>query len=333
VRLAAVSNQVPIESGLNLALQPPRGASITRSRAVDWRYITPEYFSIFDISIRAGRAFESADGPAAPPVVIVNEAFARAYFGRLDVVGETIQLDPRFPDSPREIVGVSADVKARSNAGFVVNRGLNALADAVAPTIFVPAAQAPDSAVQGAHRFFNMKWIVKTDGSPSGALQNDIREAVRAIDPSLPFVRFAPMATVISDELAFQRLITVLLVAFATFAMLLAAIGLFSVVAYSASQRRREIGVRIAVGATGARVGRLFVLEGVSVATIGLALGTLGAIGATRVLINRLFGVTPLDVSTFGATAMLLLAVATAAAMLPALRAARTNPVDALRAE
>jgi putative ABC transport system permease protein len=333
VRLAAVSNQVPIESGLNLALQPPPGASITRSRAVDWRYITPEYFSIFDIAIRAGRAFESADGPAAPPVVIVNEAFARAYFGRIDVIGETIQLDPQFRDSPREIVGVSADVKARSNAGFVINRGVNALADPVAPTVFAPAAQAPDSAIRVAHRFFPMKWIIKTDGAPSGALQNDIREAVRAVDASLPFIRFAPMVTVISDALAFQRLVTVLLVVFAGLAMLLAAIGLFSVVAYSASQRRREIGVRIAVGATGLRVGRLFLLEGVSVATIGLALGTLGAIGATRVLINRLFGVTPLDVPTFVATAALLLAVATGAAMLPALRAARTNPVEALRAE
>ncbi|HZM60317.1 MAG TPA: ADOP family duplicated permease [Vicinamibacterales bacterium] len=333
VRLAAISNQVPIERGLNLTLLPPRGARITTPRAVDWRYITPDYFAVFEIAIRAGRAFDTSDSAAGRPVVIVNEAFARSYFGRLDVTGETIQLDPTFMDEPREIVGVAADVKARSGAGFVTTIGINSLTDPVAPAIFVPAAQASDAAVRGANRFFNMKWIVKADAAAGGQLETGIREAVRAVDPTLPFIRFEPMTTVIANDVALQRLLTVLLASFAGLAMLLAAVGLFGLIAYSASQRRREIGVRMAVGATAVGVGRLFMMEGLFIALLGLGAGTLGAIATTRVLTSRLFGVTPLDVPTFVATAVALVVVATCAASLPALQAARTDPIAALRGD
>jgi ABC-type antimicrobial peptide transport system permease subunit len=332
VRLAAISNQVPIERGLNLPLLPPHGARITTPRSVDWRYITPDYFAVFEIAMRAGRAFDTSDSPAGRPVAIVNESLARAYYGRLDVIGETIQLDPSFMDDPREVVGVVTDVKARSGAGFVTTTGINSLTDPVAPAIFVPAAQASDTAVRGANRFFNMKWIVKADAA-GGQLENAIREAIRGVDPTLPFIRFEPMTAVIANDLALQRLLTVLLGSFAGVATLLAAVGLFGLIAYSASQRRREIGVRMAVGATALRVGRLFVMEGLFVALLGLGAGTLGAIAATRVLTSRLFGVTPLDVPTFVATAVVLVAVAAGAALLPALQAARTDPVDALRAE
>src|SRR4030095_1972352 len=131
---------------------------------------------------RRGRTFYERDRDGGRLVAVVNEAFARTYFGRMDILGRTISLAPAMKDGPREIVGIVADVKARSNSGFT--SGLNALGAATAPAIYVPAAQAPDAAVQIANRFFDMKWIVRASGSSAGALEPGMREAVRGLDPT-----------------------------------------------------------------------------------------------------------------------------------------------------
>jgi predicted permease len=330
VAAVAVSNHVPVESGLNLTLLPPQGALIEQGRSVDWRYVTPEYFSLFQIATRLGRTFDDRDRAGSQPVAVVNEAFARTYFGATDVIGRTIALAPAMKDAPREIVGVVADVKARSNSGFT--RGLNALASATAPAMFVPASQAPDVAVQIANRFFDMKWIVRTTGSIP-ALERDMQEAVRAVDSTLPFARFETMDAVIGRDLDMQRLLTVLLVAFASSAMLLACVGLYGLIAYSALQRRQEVGVRMALGATGSRILKAFIGEGLTIAVFGLSLGIGGAVLVTRVLTSRLFGVTPLDIPTFTAAGLALVLVAVAAALIPATSAARTSPAQALRGE
>jgi putative ABC transport system permease protein len=330
VSAAAVSNHVPVESGLNLTLMPPEGALIEQGRSVDWRYVTPEYFSLFQITTRLGRTFDDRDRAGGALVAVVNEAFARTYFGRTDVIGRTISLAPSMKDGPREIVGVVADVKARSNSGFT--RGLNALASATAPAMFVPAAQAPDLAVQIANRFFDMKWIVRTTGSIP-TLERGMQEAVQAIDPTLPFARFESMDTVVGRDLDMQRLLTVLLGAFATSAMLLACVGLYGLIAYSARQRRQEVGVRMALGANGRMILRVFMGEGLAIAAVGLSLGIGGGVLVTRVLTSRLFGVTALDLPTFTAAALALVLVAAGAAFIPAVAAARTSPARALRGE
>jgi predicted permease len=330
VSAAAVSNHVPVESGLNLPLMPPEGALIEQGRSVDWRYVTPEYFSLFQIATRLGRTFDDRDRVGGPLVAVVNEAFARAYFGRTDVIGRTISLAPTMKDGPREIVGVVADVKARSNSGFT--RGLNGLGSSTAPAMFVPAAQAPDPAVQIANRFFDMKWIVRTTGSIP-ALEQGMQDAVGSVDPTLPFARFESMDAVIGRDLDLQRLLTVLLGAFATSAILLASVGLYGLIAYSALQRRQEVGVRMALGATGTRILRTFVGEGLAIAVVGLSLGIGGAVLVTRVLTSRLFGVTPLDLPTFTAAAVTVVLVAAGAAVIPAMGAARTSPARALRGE
>jgi predicted permease len=330
VSAAAISNHVPVESGLNLTLLPPEGALIEQGRSVDWRYVTPEYFSLFQITTRLGRTFDDRDRAGGALVAVVNEAFARTYFGRTDVIGRTIALAPSMKDGPREIVGVVADVKARSNSGFT--RGLNALASATAPAMFVPAAQAPDLAVQIANRFFDMKWIVRTTGSIP-TLERGMQEAVRAIDPTLPFARFESMDTVVGRDLDMQRLLTVLLGAFATSALLLACVGLYGLIAYSARQRRQEVGVRMALGANGTMILRVFMGEGLAIAAVGLSLGIGGGVLVTRVLTSRLFGVTALDLPTFTAAAGALVLVAAAAALIPAVGAARTSPARALRGE
>jgi predicted permease len=329
VTAVAVSNSVPIEAGLNLPMTPPPGALIDQSRAMDWRYVSPDYFSLFQIATRAGTTFTGDHRAGRPLVAVVNETFARTYFGRVDATGQTITFGN---DGPREIIGVVADVKGRSNAGFVRSFTLGALGSASAPAVYIPVAQAPDAGVQLANRFFDMKWIVRVGGA-AAALEPGMREAVRAVDPTLAFIRIETMTSLIRRDLDMQRLLTVLLAAFAASAMLLAAVGLYGLIAYAAVRRRKEVGVRMALGATASRVVRSFVGEGVTLASIGLLLGVAGAAAVTRLLSARLFGVTPLDITTFAIAGAVLVAVAVCASLIPASSAARTNPMQALRSE
>jgi putative ABC transport system permease protein len=320
---------VPIESGLNQAMTPPPGALIDQPRAVDWRYVSPDYFSLFQIAIRAGRTFTDEHVAGRPLVAVVNEAFARAYFGRVDVTGQSLSFGN---DGPRNIIGVVADVKGRSNAGFVRNLTLGALGAASSPAVYVPVAQAPDEGIRIANTFFDMKWIVRVSGTAT-ALEPGMREAVRAVDATLAFIRFETMTSVIRRDLDMQRLMTILLGAFATSAMLLAAVGLYGLIAYAAVRRRKEVGIRMALGATASRVVQSFVGEGVTLASIGLVLGLAGAAAVTRLLSSRLFGITPLDLTTFAIAGATLIAVAMCASLIPASSAARTDPMQALRGE
>jgi putative ABC transport system permease protein len=329
VTAVAVSNAVPIEASLNLPMAPPAAALIDQTRAMDWRYVTPDYFPLFQMETRAGRTFTDEHRAGRPLVAVVNETFARTYFGGLDIIGRTIAFGNQ---DQREIIGVVADVKGRSNAGFVRSFTLGALGSASAPAVYVPVAQAPDSAIQLANRFFDMKWIVRSSG-PTAALEAGMREAVRAIDPTLAFIRFETMTSVIRRDLDMQRLLTILLAAFATSAMLLAAVGLYGLIAYAAVRRRKEVGIRMALGATASRVVQSFVGEGVTLAVIGLMLGLAGAAAVTRLLSSRLFGITALDVTTFVVAGVALIAVAICASLIPATNAARTDPMQALRGE
>jgi predicted permease len=328
---ASVSNAVPIERALNLPLAAPAGARITEPRSVDWRFATRDYFDVFHIRMLAGRAFDASDRASGPPVAIVNEAFARGYFGRLNVVGESIGLIQNFNDPPRQIVGVIADVKARSGAGWT--RGLTALGSDVAPMMIVPAGQTMTVvANRGRQRVWDLTWSIRTD-APRPSLERDLRDAVRAIDARMVFREFEPMAAVIARDLDVPRLVATLLTGFALLAIVLAAIGLYGLMAYSTAQRAREVGIRMALGATASRVLKRFLSEGLAVAAAGLVAGLIGAASISRVLSTVLFGVTPLDLQTFAGVLLLLLVVAAVATLLPSFRAARIDPVKALRAD
>ena len=326
---AAASNNVPVERGLNVALTPPAGSLVRERRAVDFRYVTPEYFTVLRVPLRAGRAFDDRDRAGGRPVAIVNEAFARAYFGRADVVGEMAQAATgQVP--PREIVGVVADVKARSGSGWT--RGLNALGAPAAPTMYVPVGQTPAGLLQSAHRFFPMSWVVRAEQA-DGRIAQELKDAVRAVNPLLHFIRFETMDTVIARDLDLPRFMATLVGTFALIAMALAAIGLYGVVAYSVTLRTPEVGIRMALGATAGRVLRAFLREGLALGIIGTALGIAGAIVLTRVLDALLFGVTSLDRTTFATVGTILIVIVALASLIPAMRAARVNPVHALRTE
>ena len=329
VSSVAASNHVPVERGLNFLIDPPPGSRISEARSVDWRYVTADYFDVFGVPVRAGRRFESRDRAAATPVAIVSEAFARTYFGRLDVIGERIALVSSFGDGAREIVGVVADVKARSGGSWA--QAFAALGSPAAPVMYVPAAQAPRAALQGANRFFNMTWAIRTSGPTFDPRL--VEDAVRAVNPALPFIAFEPMRAVVSRDIDLQRLVAGLLTAFAALAVLLAAMGLYGLLSYGATQRRREVSIRMALGATASRVLRAFMSEGLILAATGMLLGIAGAAFATRLLTILLFGITALDGLTFAGVAGVLLVVGSAAAFLPALKAARTDPAQVLRSE
>jgi hypothetical protein len=326
----AASNGVPVERPFNVALEPPAESPFTEPRAIDWRYVTPDYFTLFGITRVEGRLFDDRDRAGGEPVAIVNEALARAFFGRTSVIDETIQLVPVFGDPRRRIVGVVGDVKARSGTGW--NPGLNALASATAPMMFVPAGQAPSSLLRGTHGAFAMTWSIRT-AARHVDLERALQAAVSAVEPGLPFITFESMTAVIDRDLDLSRFVTSLLAAFTALAAVLAAIGLYGLMAHSGSRRRREVSIRMALGAGTARVMGQFMTEGLVVAASGLVIGAIGATALTSAIGTLLFGVTPLDLSTYAAAAVALLAIAALASLVPAVRAARIDPVAALRAE
>jgi predicted permease len=327
---AAASNGVPIERPYNVPIEA--AGRVPDVQAVDWRYVTADYFRVFGIRQIAGRSFDARDRIGAEPVAVVNEAFARAYFGRANVVGETVRLVDAFQDPLRRIVGVVGDVKALSGSGWSRGFAFSALGLDSAPMLFTPAGQSSATLIRGTHDSFAMTWSIQTDGTRAG-VEAGIQQALQAVDPRLPFIGFQPMSAVMARDLDVPRFLATLLAAFAIVAALLAAVGLYGLMRYAGSQRIREIGIRIAFGATSARVLRAFLREGVLVAAGGLAAGALGATVTTDIIAAYLFGVTPLDAPTFAAAAVLLLATAALASLIPAVRAARVDPVRALKTE
>jgi predicted permease len=326
---AAVGSTIPVERGLNLPLEPPAGGLISGIRSVDWCYVTPEYFEVFRIPLRAGRVFDASDRPGSAPVAVVNEAFVRAYFGDRPVVGQFLQLRRSLGDPPRRIVGVVADVKGVSGAGW--GGGPVALASPAPPVLYIPASQVPAGIVELVHQFFPTSWVVRSEGTAD--VIPAIQEVVRAEEPLLPFIRFETMEQVIARDLETQRFLMWLLGAFAAIAIVLAVVGTYGVLAYATAQRTQEIGIRMALGATGGRVLGACLGEGLLLVGCGVALGLLGAAALSRTLSALVFGIEPIDPLTFAGMAAVLAAAAGAATFVPAWQASRLDPARVLRSE
>ena len=324
VAAVAVANSIPVERGMNLPLRPPTGGVVDVIRSVDWRWVSPEYFAAFQIPVRDGRTFDDRDHSSSAPVAIVNEAFAKFFFGRPQVVGEMIRLTGNDP--ARQIVGVVADVKARSGAGWT--SGLNALAAPPPPAMYVPVAQLQDASLSGSA---SMSWIVRTTARQSPA--DTVRRVVQESAPLLPFLRFERMDDVIARDLELQRFLMVLVGAFAAAAMALAITGMYGLTAYAVGQRSQEVGIRMALGATAQAVVRGFLADGLSVALVGLAVGLLAAAFATRLLSLMVFDVAPQDPLTFVVVSLVLTIAAVVSTVIPSLQAARTNPAHVMRTE
>jgi ABC-type antimicrobial peptide transport system permease subunit len=251
-------------------------------------------------------------------VAVVNETMARKYWAGRDGVGGRIRMGRGDGGRPwLTVVGIVGDVRHDGITGAVKEK------------FYVPHSQFHRS-VQRA--ITGMTLVVKTSGDPL-SLVASVRAAVRALDPDVPIAAVRPMADVVAGATATERFTGVLLVVFSTLALVLAAMGIYGVLAYLVSQRTHEIGVRMAVGANGGDVVRMVLGHGLALSLAGTALGVVGALALTRLMTSVLHGVAPTDALTFVTVPIALALVALGASAVPAYRATRVDPLHALRAE
>ncbi|HKH44247.1 MAG TPA: ABC transporter permease [Thermoanaerobaculia bacterium] len=284
-----------------------------------WQFVTRDYFKTMKVRLVAGRYFEPTDAAGTPGVVVVNETLAKVFWPGQSPIGKRLRA-PGPDDAPLpwlSVVGVVGDVK---QGGLDQKTGteLYFLQDQTAQTVGFSAD--------------TMNVVVRTPGDPL-ALADTVRQEVRRMDPALPLAGVRPMTTVLFEAVASPRLLMVLVMLFAAVALVLAAIGTYGVLSYAVQQRTREIGIRMALGAQVGQVLRMILSQGAVLVGIGLALGVAGALALQKVLASLLFGVAPTDPLTFGLVIVILATVAFLACWWPARRAARVNPLVALRYE
>ncbi len=320
-RLEALPGVQAVGGGVNLPLYAsnyaigrayiPEGRPLTVDEASDASYstITGQYFRAMQIPLLAGRFFEVRDNGDAPKVAIVNASLAKRHFGSVAAaVGQRLQIW-RDEEFLREIVGVVGDTKP----GLIEAEN--------SAQIYVPHAQEP------AWNFMGL--VIRTAGDPA-AFAATLRREVQALDKDQPLYSVRTFNDVIRNSLGTRRVSMQLFTVFAGAALLLAAVGIYGVMAYSVTQRTREIGIRMALGAQRAHVLRLVVSEGMTLALVGIAVGLAGALVLTRTIAHLLYGVQAADPLTFAALSLLLALVAFAACYLPARRAAKLDPMEAL---
>jgi putative ABC transport system permease protein len=315
---AAAVLGLPLDDDFSASSSFTRPGEVDRdeSPSVGMRVASPEYFRTMNIPLRRGRMFNQHDTDSSPEVVIINEEAARRYWPDQDPIGQQLHLGARLTSTNtrsgmKTIVGIVGDVKYG---------GLDLTAP---PEVFLPYSQHPVES-------FSM--VIRTPGDPM-AFVGTARAELAGIDRELPLSAIRPMADVVGRSIAERKFTMMLLVTFAAVAVVLAAVGVYGVLAYVVSQRTQEIGVRLAIGAAPADVVALFLKEGVALAGIGLVVGGICALAAGQALTSLLFGVSATDPLTFVLVAASLAAAAFCASYVPARRAARVDPMLALRAD
>ncbi len=289
-----------------------------------WRTVSPGYFEVFGMPIKRGRSFTERDDKQGPAAVIINEAMAKQFWPKADALHQRLIIGrgvmKEFADEPeREIVGIVADSR---------DGGLNSDPQ---PMMFIPQAQVPDGANALNVALTPLAWVVRTRTSPlamSAAIQEQLRQAT-----GLPVTDVRSMDEVVSLSTSRQRFNMWLMTVFGVSALLLAAIGIYGLMAYSVEQRRQEIGIRLALGAQSSQVKNMVVMQGMYLVVAGVLVGLGAAWALTRLMSAFLFGVTAQDPLVFGAVPVILAAVALVAVWLPARRASRVDPLIALRVE
>jgi putative ABC transport system permease protein len=288
---------------------------------VDITTISPRYFDTLRIPLLRGRVFTDRDASGTAPVMIVSEAMARRYWPGGDSIGAALKSSLVFPDLPQpwQIIGIVGDVHSH---------GLSQSGPAIA---YLPVAQAPEDLNTYLVRY-PVSWVVRTLGQP-GSLRLAIQKELVQASGGLPVSSVRSMDEILAQSTAGRKFNMLLLIIFGSSALLLAAIGIYGLMAYSVQQRTREIGVRLALGAKVRDVQNMIIFQGMRVAFIGVAIGCAAAFGLTRLIARLLFGVKPGDPIVFGLVPALLSAVALFAVWLPARRASHIDPAEALRHE
>jgi putative ABC transport system permease protein len=286
--------------------------------------VSAGYFEVFRIPVKRGRSFTNRDDGRSPAVVVINEAMARQFWAKGDplndrlVIGRGIMRE--FKEEPeRQIIGVVGDTR---------DGGLN---NEPGPTMYIPQAQVPDAANALNVRLTPIAWVVRTQGEPhslSAVIQEQLRQAT-----GLPVTDVRSMADVVSLSTSRQRFNMWLMTVFGASALLLAAIGIYGLMAYSVEQRTQEIGIRLALGAQAAQVKNMVVFQGMRLALVGVVIGVGAAFGLARFMATFLYGVSASDPLVFTGVPALLSSVTLLAVWLPARRASRVDPIIALRYE
>ncbi|HEV2289044.1 MAG TPA: ABC transporter permease [Candidatus Acidoferrales bacterium] len=283
-----------------------------KSNTADYATVSPDYFRVMRIPLLRGRFFTDQDSPSNPKIAIISETLAQRYFPNEDPVGRQMKFGfPPNGDVSREIVGIAGDVRDES------------LGKKPGPMMYVPFAQAP---------LYGGEIVVRSSLNATSVAAG-IRQATHAIDEDLPITDIASFPDMIGKSIAQERFRTLLLGSFSAIALVLAAVGIFGVISYSAAQRTHEIGVRMALGAQPRDVLCLILGQGAKLALFGLCIGIVAALLLTRLMASMLYRISATDPLTFFVVAILLLGVALLACYIPARRAMRVDPMVALRYE
>jgi putative ABC transport system permease protein len=326
VEAAAMTCCLPFEGGYGLPFsivgQPPKNGPYTGGGG--WMTITPEYFNVFRIPVIQGRLFNDQDTSAAGRVVILSQAMAKKYWPKGNALGSQIVIGkgvgPEFDEPPRQVVGIVGDIRA------------GGLAQPPFPIMYVPLAQVNDGVIALNNRIGPMMWVARTKMQPF-SLSQEIQRALRDASGGLPVGDIRSMEQVMGESLAQNDFNTTLLTVFAAVALLLAAIGIYGLMAYSVQQRTQEIGIRMALGASPQKLRGMVVRQGMLLAGIGLVIGVGAALGLTRLMTQMIYGVKTWDPTTFVSVMVVLSAVSLLATYVPARRASRVDPIVALRYE
>ena len=314
---AGAVSRIPMAPGNNSGTMTGENSALDSKERIEteMRWASPGYFQTMGITLIGGRDFSEGDAGGSLPVAIVDEAFARTFYPNEDPIGKRIKRGGPSSTRPwKTIVGVVRGIR---------NQRLDATS---LPQAYFPVLQEADE-------MFNLSFAVRTSGGEPLALAPGVRAAVLSVDRNQPVFDVKPLSEIVSDSIAMRRLALLLLSVFAVVAVLLAASGIYGVMAYAVNQRTHEIGIRMALGADKGDVVRLVLQKGLKLTFVGVFVGSLSALGLTRLLMKLLYEVEPADPLTFAGVSMLLIGIALLACWLPARRATKVDPVVALRCE
>jgi putative ABC transport system permease protein len=311
VERTAVASELPVmganRASFEIEGRPQEGNDAPPEAGL--HFISPEYFAVIKAPLTEGRSFNEYDSRNSQPVAIINQTAARRYWVARNPIGSRINIGDQTSPAWLTVVGIAGDIRTAE------------LSSELLPEVYLPNTQATNQA---------MSLIIRTASDPTPLIPA-VRNLVHAVDRDRPLWNLTSMDQLISDSVAGPRFNTTLILGFAALALLLALLGIYGAFSYAVAQRTQEIGIRMALGASGRGVTRLVVRQGLIVAIVGVGAGIAGGLALTSLLSSMLFGVTPSDPVTFGVCAVLMLLVALAATWVPAARASRVDPMVALR--